>query len=174
MNETITKEFERVIALVRAEQMSLTDFIGEFQKLLEKTENLASKVEEQRLKLESRDKTITDLKTELDYAQKQLVPQDDLAAACLELEKDKVYHEKNVFAFNCHRDYLIRENGMLREILSSLLARKEINERFFVEHVTPPGYTNSQGTWITPQPVPIQRHDKTEHVYKPNLPEPKL
>jgi len=171
---SIQKEFERVLALAKAEQMTLTDFIGEFQKLLRNTGDLEKVVKELNNIVSERDKSLREMQAKWEKAEAALIPQDELERRRFDLELAQRNHEQNVFAFNCHKDYLVRENGMVREILSSLLARKEINEKFFIDYISPPGYTDANGRWITPCPVPEQRHEKTEEVYKPNLPNPTL
>ena len=168
-SEKLRKEFERVLTLARAEQMSMVDFVKEFEKLLDQCNHLEAMFKRHTQEIEDHKLACSNLERELKDLAKQLVPQEELLAYYNELKEKEEKFLKYKFEFDAQRSYIIRENDTLREILSSVLARKEINERIFDDWYQPPAHTDNNGNWITPPGIPTKVHDRLEKSQKPNL-----
>lgn len=164
--ENLEQEFQRTIALIKAEQMdtpTLIDCISNMQQDLVAFQESNSRLEE-----EVRDLNKA-LGREVEGRREAEAELGRYKEAETNFKQEQWEFTENVRDFNAQKAYITRENRILGEILSSVLARKEINDSIFTDYVTPPQYCDSNGNWVTPEAVAHTRHESSMDVKKPNL-----
>lgn len=169
MNEETQKQFEKVLTLIKHEQMTAIDVAEEYKKLFKMYENKVEQCEFSSGELAHLKEKVKELEKEIKIANAALEPQSDIKRDRETLENDKYDFKQRELSFHYQKRYIIRENDILREILSSVLARKEINNAIFTEYIEPPVHSDHQGNWIQPDPVAHQRTEHKEEVHKPDL-----